>query len=624
MGLSSSQARLLNLTGRMHQIEYKAAKFEAEKLQMANESRQVYLEYQNALEKTKIQIKTLNSDGSVDFIDATYNILVDRGYQLKLEGEDKEIVSESTARNYELANGNKEYFAALETGRVTEDDQIVNGAQEIYTADQLVAALSSGASTDIRLMTDINMSGVNYNSANLNNKIFDGNGHSITGLNKALFSSVFGSNAKITNLSISGNTSDQAILANNMYNGEISNVKVSGSINSSQNKVGAFVGCMSGGIINNCSSSANVNSSGEIVGGLIGECSNITIENCSTEGNVTGAKYVGGLIGNCCSTNITNCTANTNTTGTKIEEGQWGQDNFVGGFAGRTYNSTLEYCSSSGTVNAYGTSLVGGFIGYSDNHSTIKNSNSYSNVNANIASQYSGSTPLLASFIGGLDDTIITNSNSYGDVNCNGGYDCGGFAGGYANINHPSSIDGCYTNSTANFLSTGDTFVTVTNQQTSPVNNTITVTPPTIQTTTVVDNPGADNARNLFDRMRQNGYATMEEDDPRLQYGDDNTWLTNMVNEGKLFIFKPMQNSEDLYEVSVSTDTNLQEVEDPSLLRKAEAKYEADMRRIDMKDRKYDYDLAALDNERNAMKNEMETLKTVAKDNVERTFKLFG
>ena len=42
MGLSSSQARLLNLTSRMHQIEYKAAKLETEKLQMANESSRVY------------------------------------------------------------------------------------------------------------------------------------------------------------------------------------------------------------------------------------------------------------------------------------------------------------------------------------------------------------------------------------------------------------------------------------------------------------------------------------------------------------------------------------------------------------------------------------------------------
>ena len=69
MGLSSSQARLLNLTSRMHQIEYKAAKLEAEKLQMANESRQVYNEYQEALEQTKVQLKHLTSDGAVTFKD---------------------------------------------------------------------------------------------------------------------------------------------------------------------------------------------------------------------------------------------------------------------------------------------------------------------------------------------------------------------------------------------------------------------------------------------------------------------------------------------------------------------------------------------------------------------------
>ena len=48
------------------------------------------------------------------------------------------------------------------------------------------------------------------------------------------------------------------------------------------------------------------------------------------------------------------------------------------------------------------------------------------------------------------------------------------------------------------------------------------------------------------------------------------------------------------------------------------------MKQIDLKDRKYDSDLAAIENERNAIKQEMETLKTVSKDNVERTFKLFG
>ena len=43
-----------------------------------------------------------------------------------------------------------------------------------------------------------------------------------------------------------------------------------------------------------------------------------------------------------------------------------------------------------------------------------------------------------------------------------------------------------------------------------------------------------------------------------------------------------------------------------------------------VEDRKYDAELAALDTERNAVKSEMETLKTVARENVERTFKLFS
>ena len=71
MGMSSSQARLLNLTARMHQIEYKAAKLEAQKLQMANESRRVYENYLNALDARKIQYKFIKADGALDYKDAT-------------------------------------------------------------------------------------------------------------------------------------------------------------------------------------------------------------------------------------------------------------------------------------------------------------------------------------------------------------------------------------------------------------------------------------------------------------------------------------------------------------------------------------------------------------------------
>ena len=100
-------------------------------------------------------------------------------------------------------------------------------------------------------------------------------------------------------------------------------------------------------------------------------------------------------------------------------------------------------------------------------------------------------------------------------------------------------------------------------------------------------------------------------------------FITNLINSGTVVIIDTKV-KEEFKETSVATNTGLQEVADETLLRKAEAKYEADMRKIDAKDRKYDQDLAAIENERNAIKSEMETLKTVAKDNVERTFKLFS
>ena len=104
---------------------------------------------------------------------------------------------------------------------------------------------------------------------------------------------------------------------------------------------------------------------------------------------------------------------------------------------------------------------------------------------------------------------------------------------------------------------------------------------------------------------------------------DSTETLRNMVEAGFIVFEKP--NSDGTFsEVNIATDTSLQEVSDETELKKAEAKYEADMRKIDAKDKKFDTDLAAMEQERNAIKTEMDTLKSVAKDNVDRTFKLFS
>ncbi|MCR5265140.1 MAG: hypothetical protein K6E29_00925, partial [Cyanobacteria bacterium RUI128] len=122
MGLSSSQARLLTLTARMHQIEYKAAKLEAQKLQMANESKKVYDEYLDALELTKIQRATLNNDGSVKYVDATYNDLCfnngGKRFGLVAIGSGKPMIPENIATKYEENMFDPAAFATAMTGYV--------------------------------------------------------------------------------------------------------------------------------------------------------------------------------------------------------------------------------------------------------------------------------------------------------------------------------------------------------------------------------------------------------------------------------------------------------------------------------------------------------------------------
>lgn len=103
-------------------------------------------------------------------------------------------------------------------------------------------------------------------------------------------------------------------------------------------------------------------------------------------------------------------------------------------------------------------------------------------------------------------------------------------------------------------------------------------------------------------------------------------YLTNMLQEGFIVLHKMTGDgvTSAAEEINIATDTALQEVTDELDLKKAEARYEADMRKINAKDKKFDTDIAALEQERNAIKTEIDTLKTVAKDNVERTFKLFS
>lgn len=129
---------------------------------------------------------------------------------------------------------------------------------------------------------------------------------------------------------------------------------------------------------------------------------------------------------------------------------------------------------------------------------------------------------------------------------------------------------------------------------------------------------------NLFDQIQAAGGC--EVIDPQYVSGDEaNTWFNNMVESGMVTI--STFNGNEWKETSVATSTNqnyLQEAQNDADMKKAEAEYKHELSIINRKDSKYDRDLSNLETERTAIKTEMDSIKQVRNDNIERTFGIFS
>lgn len=120
-------------------------------------------------------------------------------------------------------------------------------------------------------------------------------------------------------------------------------------------------------------------------------------------------------------------------------------------------------------------------------------------------------------------------------------------------------------------------------------------------------------------------------DGPNGDAANDSEFLKNMIECGKITVhivndekdgsvtFNGTSPSSDSF-LSYTTTTSI----DKSALAKAEAKYEHETKAIDQKDKKFDMDLSKLETERTALKTEMESVKKVVSDNIERTFGIFS
>ena len=599
MGMSSSQARLLNLTARMHQIEYKAAKLEAMKLQMANESSRVYETYLEAIDKSKIQIKRLSTDGTIDYVDATYNTLLNDGYRLSSSGAIAVTQADIDFFNAD-ADKNAVEFACLKSGFAVKNGNfltLANDSTQYLAFDANGLKSLAAAGKNIVLMDDIQVS----SSLGTLTTSLNGNGHTIKATGSSgIFSTING--GSVNNLNIDANIKGYSIVGAlaNTTNGNVSleNISVSGKIESTSNTGGLIGQTNSGTItINNIYTGVNIKSSGG-AGGVVGVNNNGTLDVDNITGNVTinSKDPSGGILGNTWGpeiNNISNCNIGADITVT---------NGVAGGIVGMAWDSIYaDNCYVTGNIssnsnNSYA-SAGGIYGGWGANKSKGNGQAGISNCYTDVTLTASASKPSDESTgdIGGL---IWSTNGTHYIKNC-------------ASSNGTTFADLESTNHNMTFTEAAN--INSVKQNVQNVGNT--------QNPTTEYNPEiAPNYTNYLEigqAIASGNYFLVDGKE------DNNEWLTNMVNNGSIILEKP-DNDGNYYDTSVATDTNLQEVSDESVIRKAEAKYEADMKKIDNKDRKYDTDLAALDTERNALKEEMETLKTVAKENVERTFKLFG
>ena len=106
MGMAASQARLLTLTARMHDVEYKAQNLQSQKLALATQRDELYQNYCDALEATEYKVAFINNGKEV-MMDANYSTLCTfnekrkADYALVDNNNGKIIVTEDIKRAYD-------------------------------------------------------------------------------------------------------------------------------------------------------------------------------------------------------------------------------------------------------------------------------------------------------------------------------------------------------------------------------------------------------------------------------------------------------------------------------------------------------------------------------------------
>ena len=76
MGMSASQARLLFISSRMHDIEMKSQNIANQKIRLASDSEQVSANYVKALNKTNLMVTGYDNNGNVTSNQLSYSSIM--------------------------------------------------------------------------------------------------------------------------------------------------------------------------------------------------------------------------------------------------------------------------------------------------------------------------------------------------------------------------------------------------------------------------------------------------------------------------------------------------------------------------------------------------------------------
>ncbi len=95
MGLAATQARLLTITARIHDVEYEVMRIMNEKVELGTHQDKIYQDYCRALDAQKLQIAVSSDSTSLNYVDATFTNIC--GYNNSRKGTFA-LIDSSTGR----------------------------------------------------------------------------------------------------------------------------------------------------------------------------------------------------------------------------------------------------------------------------------------------------------------------------------------------------------------------------------------------------------------------------------------------------------------------------------------------------------------------------------------------